>query len=80
MKTFKTQDFSKNNIWLVFPTLGGAWHNNHHAFPTSAKVGLYWWQIDFSYWLIRILEMSRLVFQVKVPSKELIELKKVQSS
>jgi len=41
---------------------------------------LYWWQIDFSYWLIRILEMSRLVFQVKVPSKELIELKKVQSS
>ena len=77
---FKTQDFSKNNIWLVFPTLGGAWHNNHHAFPTSAKAGLYWWQIDFGYWFIRILELSRLVFQVKVPSKEIIELKKVQSN
>jgi stearoyl-CoA desaturase (delta-9 desaturase) len=77
---FQTQEHSTNNILLVIPTFGEAWHHNHHAFPNSAKFGLYWWQIDFGYWLIRILEMSRLVFQVKVPSKELIELKKVQSS
>ena len=43
---FQTHDESRNNVWLALPTLGEAWHNNHHAFPTSARHGLRWWQLD----------------------------------
>lgn len=47
---FNTNDYSKNNIWLALPTFGGSWHNNHHAFSSSAITGLEWWQIDLSGW------------------------------
>jgi stearoyl-CoA desaturase (delta-9 desaturase) len=51
-----TRDHSRNNVLLAIPTLGEGWHNNHHAFPSSAFAGLRWWQIDISAWLIRALE------------------------
>ena len=38
--------------------MGEGWHNTHHAFPTSARHGLRWWQIDVSYWVIRVLELA----------------------
>ena len=74
---FKTNDSSKNNIWLAIPTLGDSWHNNHHAFPSSAFHGLKWWQIDFSAWVIRGLEKLGLAWDVKVPTPKMIEAKKI---
>lgn len=44
-RPFTAQDCSTNNIWLVIPTMGEAWHNNHHAFPYSAYFGLSGWQV-----------------------------------
>jgi Fatty-acid desaturase len=61
---FETHDESRNLLWLAAPTLGEAWHNNHHAFPTSARHGLRWWQIDPSAWLITGLERSGLAWDV----------------
>ncbi|MGO9248873.1 MAG: acyl-CoA desaturase [Solirubrobacteraceae bacterium] len=61
---FQTHDESRNNVWLALPTLGEAWHNNHHAFPTSARHGLRWWQLDPSAWLISALERVGLVWDV----------------
>ncbi|MGP8240210.1 MAG: acyl-CoA desaturase [Solirubrobacteraceae bacterium] len=61
---FQTHDESRNNVWLALPTLGEAWHNNHHAFPTSARHGLRWWQLDPSGWLIWALERMGLVWDV----------------
>ncbi len=61
---FQTYDESRNNVWLALPTLGEAWHNNHHAFPTSARHGLRWWQLDPSGWLIWALERMGLVWDV----------------
>jgi len=52
---------------LVF---GEGWHNNHHAFPSSARHGLRWWQIDMSYWLIRALVFCRLARRVRLPRTE----------
>ena len=72
-----TNDQSKNNIWLAIPTLGEAWHNNHHAFPNSAKFGLKWWQVDLGYWVIRALEIVGLAWDVKAPTVEMIEAKNV---
>ena len=61
---FVTGDESRNLIWLALPTFGEAWHNNHHAFPTSAHHGLRWWQLDPSGWLISGMERVGLVWDV----------------
>ena len=58
-QAFDTGDESRNLAWLAPFTFGEAWHNNHHAFPTSAEHGLRWWQIDPSRGVIRLLELHR---------------------
>jgi stearoyl-CoA desaturase (Delta-9 desaturase) len=61
---FPTQDESRNLFWLALPTFGESWHNNHHAFPTSAFHGLKRWEIDPSAIVIRGLERLGLVWDV----------------
>jgi stearoyl-CoA desaturase (delta-9 desaturase) len=63
-RSFATSDESRNLLWLALPTLGEAWHNNHHAFPTSARHGLRWWQLDPSAWLIAALQRLGLAWDV----------------
>ena len=52
-QTFHTNDQSRNNHWIAWLTLGAGWHNDHHAFPASARVGFQWQQVDFGGLLIR---------------------------
>ena len=47
-RRFEVEDHSTNVAWLALPSLGEAWHHNHHAFPRSANHGLRWWEIDVS--------------------------------
>jgi stearoyl-CoA desaturase (delta-9 desaturase) len=68
-KPFATRDESRNNPVFGILAMGEGWHNNHHAFPTSARHGLRWWQMDVSYWTIRALEWLGLARAVKVPSR-----------
>ncbi|NES00530.1 MAG: acyl-CoA desaturase, partial [Symploca sp. SIO1B1] len=75
-RLFNTNEQSTNNIWLAIPTLGEAWHNNHHAFPHSAKFGLKWWQVDLGYWVIFTLKAVGLAWDIKVPTAGMIEFKK----
>jgi stearoyl-CoA desaturase (delta-9 desaturase) len=63
-KRFDTGDESRNLAWLAPFTLGEAWHNNHHAFPTSARHGLERWQLDPSAGIIWMLERLGLVWDV----------------
>jgi stearoyl-CoA desaturase (Delta-9 desaturase) len=63
-RRFATGDESRNLLWLSLPTLGEAWHNNHHAFPTSAHHGLTRWQLDPGGWLIDGLERVGLAWSV----------------
>jgi|SRR5579863_1275014 len=70
---FQTHDGSRNNILLALPTLGEAWHNNHHAFPSAAVFGLRWWQVDLGGWVISLLEKAGWVWEVKTPTSENIE-------
>lgn len=60
-------DQSKNNFLVGVLALGEGWHNNHHAFPTSARHGLRWWQIDVSWYVIRFLALCRLAWNIKKP-------------
>ena len=61
---YDTKDESRNLAWLAIPTWGEAWHNNHHAFPTSYRHGLGRRQIDLSAGFIRLLEMTGLAWDV----------------
>jgi stearoyl-CoA desaturase (Delta-9 desaturase) len=66
---FSLRDNSRNIGILALFTWGEAWHQNHHAFPNSASVGLAWYRADLSYWLIRLLEKLGLAWDVRVPTK-----------
>jgi stearoyl-CoA desaturase (Delta-9 desaturase) len=74
-RPFVSNDNSVNNGWLALPTLGQSWHNNHHAFPASAIMGLRWWQLDPGKWLIRVLQGLGLAWDVHEPTPELIQRK-----
>ncbi len=63
-RPFSTGDESRNLAWLAPLSFGEAWHNNHHAFPTSAAHGLRRWQIDPGAWLISSLERCHLAWDV----------------
>jgi stearoyl-CoA desaturase (Delta-9 desaturase) len=63
-RRFDTGDESRNLAWLSLVTMGEAWHNNHHAFPTSARHGLRRWEIDVSAGLIWLLEKAGLAWDV----------------
>jgi stearoyl-CoA desaturase (Delta-9 desaturase) len=71
-RDFPTDDESRNLLWLAPLSLGESWHNNHHAFPTSARHGLRFWQIDISAAVIRLLEATGLAWDVQRPSPERI--------
>jgi stearoyl-CoA desaturase (Delta-9 desaturase) len=63
-RRFDTGDESRNLAWLSFLSFGEAWHNNHHAFPTSAAHGMRWWELDPSSMVIRGLERVGLAWDV----------------
>jgi len=67
-EAYQARDESKN-VWSLSPfSFGESWHNNHHAFPWSARLGLKFWQVDAGWYVIRALRAFRLVRDVKVPS------------
>ncbi len=63
-RRFATEDRSTNVFWLALPSLGEAWHHNHHAFPRSAFHGLRWWELDPSGWLIAAMAKVGLAWDV----------------
>jgi stearoyl-CoA desaturase (delta-9 desaturase) len=68
-RRFATRDDSRNNWWVVLLTFGEGWHNNHHAYPTSARHGLAWYEIDLNWWGIRTLQFFRLARAVKLAGR-----------
>jgi stearoyl-CoA desaturase (delta-9 desaturase) len=77
-KPFDSHDESRNNAVVALLAMGEGWHNNHHAFPTSARHGLRWWEFDFSYCLIRLLAMVGLARNVRVPSRERVQSRRLR--
>ena len=74
-RPFRSHDESRNNFIFGVLGLGEGWHNNHHAFPTSARHGLRWWEVDVSYYFIRGLQAVGLAWDVRVPSEERLKAK-----
>jgi stearoyl-CoA desaturase (delta-9 desaturase) len=64
-RRFDTRDDSRNNLWLALITGGEGWHNNHHFFPGSARQGFRWWEIDMTWYVLRLKAMLGLVSGLK---------------
>ena len=72
-RTYRTADRSVNSWWVALLSWGEGWHNNHHAFPFSARHGLSWFEFDCTWWTIKLMSALRLVDKVRVPSMEMRE-------
>ena len=64
-RRFATRDDSRNNLWLALLTFGEGWHNNHHYFPGSARQGFYWWEVDLTWYGLRVMSWLGLVSGLK---------------
>jgi stearoyl-CoA desaturase (delta-9 desaturase) len=64
-RRFLTLEDSRNSWWVALLTFGEGWHNNHHAFPTSARHGLRWYEVDVNWWGIRILQLLGVARMIK---------------
>ena len=72
-RRFQTEDDSRNSLLLALITLGEGWHNNHHRYSHSARQGFYWWEIDLSYYVLRVLAWIGLVWDLKPVPKRVYE-------
>lgn len=73
-RRFPTDDHSRNNFLLAMLSFGEGWHNNHHFYQASARQGFYWWEVDLSFYLLRLLSWFGLVWDLKgVPERVLIQ-------
>ena len=70
---FRSRDEARNNWLVALLVFGEGWHNNHHAFPASARHGLLRGQFDVSWWVIRGLEKAGLVWNVRTPDAPQLE-------
>lgn len=64
-RRFDTRDDSRNNGWLALLTFGEGWHNNHHFYPNAARQGFRWWEIDLTYYGLRVLALLRVVHDLR---------------
>jgi stearoyl-CoA desaturase (Delta-9 desaturase) len=73
-RRFATRDDSRNNLWLALLTLGEGWHNNHHFYPGSVRQGFHWWEVDLTYYALRLMALCGLVQGLKpVPARVLAQ-------
>ncbi|MGB3467911.1 MAG: acyl-CoA desaturase [Cyclobacteriaceae bacterium] len=62
---YESNDESKNSLWLALLTLGEGWHNNHHYYEVSARQGFFWWEIDITYYILKVFSWFGLVWDLK---------------
>jgi stearoyl-CoA desaturase (delta-9 desaturase) len=71
-RRYETTDDSRNNFFIALWTGGEGWHNNHHHYMSSVKQGFYWWEVDFSYYVLRLMSWVCLVWDLRVPPRGLL--------
>jgi stearoyl-CoA desaturase (delta-9 desaturase) len=64
-RRYNTRDHSRNNVWLALLTFGEGWHNNHHHYPRSARQGFFWWELDLTYYLLKLLSWLGIIWDLQ---------------
>jgi len=72
-RRYVTGDDSRNNWLLAIITMGEGWHNNHHAYQSSARQGFRWWEYDPTFYLLTLLQRLGLVWNLKLPTAEVMQ-------
>jgi stearoyl-CoA desaturase (delta-9 desaturase) len=62
---YETGDESRNSVWLALLTLGEGWHNNHHYYMNSTRQGFFWWEIDITFYVLKMLSWVGLVWDLQ---------------
>jgi stearoyl-CoA desaturase (delta-9 desaturase) len=62
---YLTGDESKNSFWLAIISLGEGWHNNHHYYQSSTRQGFFWWEIDLTYYALKVLSWVGVVWELR---------------
>ena len=71
-RRYVTGDDSRNNWLLAIFTMGEGWHNNHHAYQSSARQGFRWWEYDPTFYMLKLLERLGVVWKLKRPTLEVV--------
>lgn len=71
-KRYVTGDDSRNNWLLALFTMGEGWHNNHHAYQSSVRQGFKWWEVDPTYYILRVLAVVGVVWDLKSPPEQVL--------
>jgi stearoyl-CoA desaturase (delta-9 desaturase) len=69
---YLTGDDSRNSWWLALLTMGEGWHNNHHYYQAATRQGWRWWEIDITYYILRLLAVLGIVWDLKEPPAEVV--------
>ena len=72
-RRFATGDDSRNSWILAFITLGEGWHNNHHRYQSATRNGFYWWEIDITYYGLKLLSWTRFIWGLKPVPQSIME-------
>jgi stearoyl-CoA desaturase (delta-9 desaturase) len=72
-RRFLTKDDSRNSLLMALVTFGEGWHNNHHYYKASTRQGFYWWELDLTYYILRLLAASGLVWELREPPRKVFE-------
>lgn len=72
-RRYATTDTSKNNWMLALLTMGEGWHNNHHHYMASARQGFFWWEIDVTYYTLKVLSWFRIVWDLRQPPQHVLQ-------
>jgi len=72
-RRYVTGDHSRNNWLLALMTMGEGWHNNHHAYQASARQGFRWWEVDPTYYILRLLAGLGVVWDLHHPPQAVIK-------
>ena len=69
---YLTGDDSRNNFFLAIITLGEGWHNNHHHYQSSTRQGFQWWEIDISFYVLKVMSWFRIVWDLRAPPEAIV--------
>jgi stearoyl-CoA desaturase (delta-9 desaturase) len=68
-RRFATDEDSRNNLLVALATFGEGWHNNHHAYPRSARQGFRWWEIDMTFYALWAMQRLGLIWDLQPAPK-----------
>ena len=73
VRRYATADGSKNNFFLALLTMGEGWHNNHHYYPRAANQGFRWYQVDLTFYVLKLLSVFGLVWDIHTPPQKVLD-------